>query len=190
MSDAFPRILNQSEVTMNYCFKRLISLLALVLAVLLFTVCAASCSSGREPEETQSIPSESVAELSPVFSDSFTNEKLKEVIVSKKASEVNIRANKGDVVKFRIVGGKDVSGCSVIRIAAVDVYYPEQELVSYTDLFLPIAYDETSGIFSIDTEWWYSSTGWVAESDTWGHVIEVKDASGNLFYYYFRVIFQ
>ena len=77
---------------------------------------------------------------------------------------------------------------SVIK-EIVDKYDPDAELSSYTDIFVPLDYDRASGLFSLQSDWWYSSTGWVAENDVWSVLIEVSDESGNKYFYYFRMIF-
>ena len=172
---------------MKQRYKYLAAFIALIL-VLPFIL--TGCLGDGEPKETVSIPSSEIAVLTPpAFEHNVTDENLKAAISAHSEGGINVNIKKGETFSFKLGESFSVKNYSVVRLAAVDKYDPDAELSSYTDIFVPLEYDRASGLFSLQSDWWYSSTGWVAENDVWSVLIEVSDESGNKYFYYFRMIF-
>lgn len=164
--------------------------LLLIVLILLPTILT-GCTQGGEPKETVSIPSSDIPSLgSPVFMHNITDKNLKDTISAHANGGINVSVKKGDSFSFRVDGISEVKKYSIPRLAPVDKYDPDYELSSYTDMYLPLEYDKETGIFTVSTDWWYSSTGWVSDYSVWSFLIRIEDDGENAHYYYFRMIFS
>ena len=161
-------------------------LIALVLTFIILILLVGCQEAQTQNPETSSDDTSITSNVMKAWSGEFTEKELKSAINKYKSNYTNIVLEKGSASAVSFETDFEASSGSVSRLSRVDDTDIEIELNSYIDLFIETKCD--GGTVTIPIDWWYRGDDrWVNDYLVWSYLVRVKDATGNIHYYYFRV---
>ena len=172
--------------------KRIVCLI-LMCMLLLSMLSACGKQPNDPPETTAATDPPATTEAAPkhhllyAWTGQFSEEDLEQAIKEYQQNYTPIvfeGADDASAVSFE--PGFDIEKISVARLSKVDDRKIDVEMRSYLDLHIETKCDGRK--ITIATDWWYDDpTSWTRQIPVWSYLVYVKDRSGEVHYYYFRV---